>query len=83
MADNDNVVIYVLSARGLGESRALSRLIEAVNELSAGNMPKDPGVDVRRLDPGGGGGPCQPQKIATEFLIGPTGLPEAQPNDDD
>ncbi|MGI9297048.1 MAG: hypothetical protein ACR2QC_04020 [Gammaproteobacteria bacterium] len=83
------VVNYILHVKGAGENTrdanqaALSRLSKASEALVDGRTFIDPGVDARQVDPGGGGGPCEPLVISQDFDIGPGALPEAQNDDDD
>lgn len=84
-----NVVSYILHVRGAGkdftdaENRAIHRLRAATDTILNGALPKDPGVDFRVLDPGGGGGPCAPILRTADFDVSAGGLPEAQSRDDD
>ena len=63
--------------------RALDRLSAAAVKLASGRTTDDPGVNVDDRDPGGGGGPCVPQKYSVDVIIDASVLPEAQNNDDD
>ncbi len=86
-----NVFTYVLMARGAGnspeEARAMARrrLAQSANEIADGKQPSDATVDVRTIEPGGGGGPCAAEFIDVQVNYTPSGLPEAQPrpSDDD
>ncbi len=79
---------YNVHVRGGGDTpeeadkRALARLDEANHELQSGALPKDPGVSVKTVDPGGNGGPCAPIFIDVSVDVSASGLPEAQRRDD-
>lgn len=84
------VVSLIVHAKGAGEdfsdawAKAVQRLVEATKEIDRGNLPADPGIDFRTLDPGGGG-PCAALR-AMDFDVSTSGLPEAKrrnPNTDD
>lgn len=83
------VVNYILHVKGAGKNTesadnlALKRLQKAATSLAQGKTAVDPGVDSRIMDPGGGGGPCEPIIVSQEFDVGPGALPEAQRRDDD
>lgn len=75
--------------RGAGENaddaynRAVARLAEAARKLRAREVVIDEGTRVAMDDPGGGGGPCAAEYIPITVNVTASGLPEAQPRDDD
>ena len=83
------VVNYIVHVKGAGENtaeangNAIDRLKDAARALVAGKTFIDPGADIRIVDPGGGGGPCEPLIVSQDFDIGPGALPEAVSRDDD
>lgn len=83
------LVWYNVHVRGFGEdfdqanARALERLREAAEELRNGRTPQNPGIGYSSDDPGGGGGPCAPEYISIEVNVTPSGLPEAETDDED
>ena len=88
MPDINNVVVHVLIVRGAGEEfdeaniRAKARLVGAARKIELGEIPDDPGVQYLTEDPGGGGGPCEPNKKVLEYTTNAGGLPEAVGDDD-
>lgn len=83
------VVILNVNARGFDKDTkvanrlAVKRLRDAADEIAAGRIPTDPGVDFVRRDPGGGGGPCAAEYVDNPMNVSASGLPEAQSRDDD
>ena len=88
MPDINNVVVHIIVARGAGEDfdeanlRAKRRLVNAARKVELGEIPDDAGVQYLTEDPGGGGGPCEPNKKVIEYTTNAGGLPEAQNGDD-
>ena len=84
MAKINNVAIIGVIVRGAGgtyaeaRTNAVARLIAASGAVNASALPNDPGVQYFEEDPGGGGGPCAPDKKAVEYTTNSGGLPEAQ-----
>ena len=80
----NNVAVIGVIVRGAGETyidarnNALGRLTDAAAAVQRGNAPNDPGVQYFEEDPGGGGGPCAPNKKLLEYTTNSGGLPEAQ-----
>lgn len=83
-----NVVSLTLNAQGAGDTyeeanaNAVARLAESARKIKQGKRPLDPGVTLDDRDPGGGGGPCEPQKYSVDIIVDPTILPEFRPRDD-
>ena len=83
-----HVQSYIVHVRGasddfgIADAKALERLDLANQAIQAGAIPKDPGISIRTVDPGGGGGPCAPEFVPFEFDVSASGLPEATPRDD-
>lgn len=81
------VVILNLSARAFDKdpekayNLAARRLADAADNVLNRNIDTDPGIDLVKLDPGGGGGPCAPQYVEIPVNISASGLPEAQDDD--
>lgn len=82
------VYTYVLAARGAAKNAeeaariAAERLVGAAMKINRGDLPVDEGVQLTTFDPGGGG-PCEPRSIQVEVEVSASGLPEAQPRDED
>lgn len=83
------VVILNLSARAFNKdpdkafNLAARRLADAADNVLNRKIDTDPGIDLVKLDPGGGGGPCAPEFIEIPINVSASGLPETQNGDDD
>lgn len=80
---------YIAHVRGAAdtpeEARNIAKRRFAVlaDTVAADNANEDPGADLRSFDPGGGGGPCEPNLRTQDFDVSDSGLPEAVSRDDD
>ena len=80
----NNVAVVGVIVRGAGSdyatarAHALARLQAAANEVKAGRLPNDAGIQYFEEDPGGGGGPCAPAVKSVDYTTNAGGLPEAQ-----
>lgn len=81
-----NVRTIAVAVRGFSLTEIQRRFAEVNRQVQAGalNVDADPGVQhLANYDPGGGGGPCAPRTIKVEVEVSASGLPGAEPNDDD
>lgn len=93
MEEIEFVVQDVLITRGAGKTqeearlRSRARLSQAVRQIEVGQLPEGEGIQFLTdgCGPGGGGGPCAPNKKIVEYTTTAGGLSEAneRPNGDD